>query len=64
MARTLRMGRRQLCNRLHKAPSRLVRLSYHETGERRTTQLVGYTRIKHPPEHKDIGRVFHEAQDQ
>src|SRR3954454_11693611 len=61
MVRTLRMGRRQLCNRLHTAlPSRLFRLRYPEKGEAHDPRLSAI----HPPEYKDIGRVFHEAQDQ
>ena len=65
MVRTLRMERRQLCNRLHTAlPSSLFRLRYPEKRESHDPPLAGYTRIKHPPEYKDIGRVFHEAQDQ
>jgi hypothetical protein len=65
MVRTLRMGRRQLCNRLHTALlSKLFRLRYSEKKGGVRPTLVGYMRIKHPPEYKDIGRVSHEAQDQ
>src|SRR3954468_22144761 len=64
MMHTLRMGRRQLCNRLHTGlPSRLFRLRYPEKGGR-TAHACRLYAHKTPARVQDIGRVFHEEQDQ